>query len=399
MHQTDNRPESKDVSEWVERNFSVQLGELRDAVAENSFTENIAGVDAVQDLYARRLSELGLEVSLTPIAKRGSGLIAENKLASSRPPILLVGHADTVHSPDNGSADFKELIVDGDSARGPGAFDMKGGNAAIIQALRGLKDFGLLQMVPIRVLINSSEENTVPESREFVLKNSEGCCFALIFEFGRTDEHGTELLVTARKGGGNYDLVVTGEGGHAARIHTEGKSASVALARRVVALNDALQNEGLEQTINFSQFSGGSVSNVIPASGSAHFEIRNLRMEDHERALETAKKIIEDADIKDGCKTDLIRKKLTFPMEKRPETDAVFSEYQEAARAVGLNLQQAPVNPGQSDGNFIAPTVPVLDSLGPMGGGAHQDSEWVSLSSLKMRTAALMFLLASKASE
>jgi hypothetical protein len=64
-------------------------------------------------------------------------------------------------------------------------------------------------------------------------------------------------------------------------------------------------------------------------------------------------------------------------------------------RARGLNQQVGEnASGGGSDGNFAAPSArPVLDSLGPLGAGAHADDERVSLSSIDERADLVAALL------
>jgi glutamate carboxypeptidase len=385
------------INQWVDASFSSQLDLLRESVAQNSFTKNIAGVNVVQDQLARELRALGLEVQEYPVPERGRIIVAQTKSAAEQgKPILLCGHADTVHSPEDMTENFQELVIEGDKARGPGAYDMKAGNAVIIQALRGLKELDSLDAYPLRILFNSTEEDTVEEARAIIRQLSSDCSYALLFEFGRTDETGKEVLITARKGGGAYQLTVKGIGGHAAKIHTEGRSASVALARRILAIEAAIQDKELKRTINFGTLSAGNVTNSIPEKASTSLEIRSIKMGDLEAAKAQMKELLKRLDQEDGCISELLETKETPPMEQSARSAVIFLNYQRSAMAFEIELCEGEVQAGQSDGNHIASAgIPVLDALGPLGNGAHTHDEWVSLRSLRERTAVLIDYLLS----
>src|SRR6478672_11297275 len=95
---------------------------------------------AALDALANRLREDGFTVQRDP-AGHPSGPAVLTRLDSGRPGRCLQfdGHLDVVHLP------FVPPAVEGNLLRGSGACDMKGGTAAAIEALRALRDGGLLE--------------------------------------------------------------------------------------------------------------------------------------------------------------------------------------------------------------------------------------------------------------
>ena len=83
------------------------------------------------------------------------------------------------------------------------------------------------------------------------------------------------------------------------------------------------------------------------------------------------------------------------PLEKTPESAALYRRYAECALKSGLGDGEAPLLGGGSDANNIAALgVPCIDGLGPRGAGFHTHDEYIEASSLPLRTAALLrFLL------
>jgi glutamate carboxypeptidase len=81
------------------------------------------------------------------------------------------------------------------------------------------------------------------------------------------------------------------------------------------------------------------------------------------------------------------------PLERSPGSARLFERAREHGRALGLDLGEA-ASGGASDGNLVAALgVPVLDGLGPRGGGAHARHEHVLVDSLPERAGLLARLL------
>jgi glutamate carboxypeptidase len=81
-------------------------------------------------------------------------------------------------------------------------------------------------------------------------------------------------------------------------------------------------------------------------------------------------------------------------MERTPAIAAAVARAQEHARSLGFDLGEG-VAGGTSDANLIAPLgVPLLDGLGPEGGGAHALDEHILVESLAQRTALIALLIA-----
>ena len=76
--------------------------------------------------------------------------------------------------------------------------------------------------------------------------------------------------------------------------------------------------------------------------------------------------------------------------EERRETMALLEQYNKAAAAYGV-APYGPLHPGGcSDASFLAKAgIPILDSLGPDGGGAHTMQEYAVADSLFTKTAIL----------
>jgi len=148
------------ITKAVDRRNAEGLVLLERLVNINSGTMNFAGVRQVGGILRGELDALGFETRWEDGAAfgRAGHLIAER--SGKGPRLLLIGHLDTVFEP---TSHFQKLEHLTDStARGPGVIDMKGGDVAIILALRALADAGelndlnvkagmagILQLVPV----------------------------------------------------------------------------------------------------------------------------------------------------------------------------------------------------------------------------------------------------------
>ena len=80
-------------------------------------------------------------------------------------------------------------------------------------------------------------------------------------------------------------------------------------------------------------------------------------------------------------------------MEATPDTQLLLDAAEKAAGGAGVSFSHTRTG-GGSDGNYLAPMrVPVLDGLGPVGGGLHTEEEYIELPSLVPRAAMLAGLI------
>ncbi|MFQ5893898.1 MAG: M20/M25/M40 family metallo-hydrolase, partial [Nitrospinota bacterium] len=122
-----SREEAASTLELLERLVNIQSG-----------TTNKAGVDAVVTVMARELEDLGFALERHRREAFGDHLVARRG-PDGIPPVLLVGHTNTVYPPEEPVPPFR---MDGDRCLGQGVIDMKGGLACLVSALRALEAAG-----------------------------------------------------------------------------------------------------------------------------------------------------------------------------------------------------------------------------------------------------------------
>jgi glutamate carboxypeptidase len=296
---------------------------------------------------------------------------------------LLVGHCDTVWPV--GTLRRMPVHVEGETLRGPGVFDMKGGLVQMLYALRAVKDLRLRPPADSAVVINSDEEIGSPDSTPLIRRLARGAARAFILEpaFGQAGK-----LKTARKAVGCFTLIVTGRAAHAGINPQEGASAILEMShqiQRLFALNDA--ERGV--TVNVGTVDGGLRPNVVAPEVRAEVDVRVRTQADAaelEAAIRGLRPVLAGTAIRVEGSMDCL------PMEPSPRNQALWLLAQQLGRRLGLELEQAAVG-GASDGNTTSQYTATLDGLGAVGGGAHAVDEYVDTARLVERCALLVLLL------
>ncbi|HSM37092.1 MAG TPA: M20 family metallopeptidase [Longimicrobiales bacterium] len=311
-------------------------------------------------------------------------LLARSNRARGAPHQLLLGHCDTVWP--TGTLDAMPVEVDGDTVRGPGTFDMKAGLVIGVFALRAVEALGRTPGVEPAFLITSDEEVGSQDSLRWIRSLARTADRVLVLEPAAGP---TGLVKTARKGVADLQLVVRGVAAHAGLDPDAGASAIHEMARlvpRVLAAREGLKGVSL----NVGTIEGGERPNVIADACRAALDVRFEHLADGEeveariRALRTETR---------GTSLEVTGGIDRPPLERTEANGRLWRILSERAREVGVELEEAPVVGGGSDGNHTSPLAPTIDGLGPVGAGAHADHEHVLASSLPERAAVLANLL------
>jgi glutamate carboxypeptidase len=355
---------------------------LRDLVLIESPSDNKPAVDAAVRLVASLAESIGGRVKLHRQKHFGDVLeLRFGPARSSRKPVLLLGHLDTVW-PLGTLRTMPWRMSDG-RFYGPGVLDMKSGVVMALAAIRALVQLGISR--PITLLLNPDEEVGSPVSRPITERLALASQCVLVLEAAQG-----LACKTARKGVGDYHLHVTGVASHSGVDFSSGHSAILELARllqTVAGFTDL--HRGI--TVNPGVISGGTRSNVVAEHAFADIDVRIARASDAAR-VDRLFRSLRCAD--NGCKLEITGGINRPPMERKPGTVALYKLARKLAAELGFQLDEASTG-GGSDGNFTAALgVPTLDGLGAVGEGAHAAHESIVVEHLVPRTALLAALLA-----
>jgi glutamate carboxypeptidase len=284
-----------------------------------------------------------------------------------------------------------QMLDGADALNGPGVVDAKGGILVMLSALRSLEESNEARHIGWEVILNPDEEIGTPGSaqllREAVARNHLG----LVYEPALSDGS----LVGARKGSGTYTIVVRGRPAHAGRDFDKGRSAILAMTELIRALPPR-PRPGL--IINCGKIQGGAAVNIVPDLAIASFNVRADTADDRfwfEQLVHGAASQLEH---REGIRVSLHGQFNSPPKPLDSRSAKLMESVLGCARELGMNLDVRPSG-GTCDGNKLAAAgLPVVDSLGPVGGDLHSEREYVLLGSLIERaklTALLLHKLAA----
>ena len=357
-------------------------------VAAESPSDAKSAVDACMALAAAHFKQLGGRFKLHRQPRHGNILEARfgprpTRTRESAKPILLLGHLDTVWP--IGTLESMPCRVRNGRLWGPGTLDMKAGVAMAAAAIELLMEAALLHR-EIVVLLNSDEEIGSPASRPITEALARQCAAVYVLEPAQGLAY-----KTARKGIGEWHIVVNGVAAHAGVDFEKGANALLELARVIETVSGWTDlKRGL--TVSVGMATGGTKSNVVPAQAGAHFDVRIPRLADGPRI---ARKFAALGPTDPRCTLVVTGQINRPPMERSRGTVRLFRKAHLLARELGFELNEASTG-GGSDGNFTAALgIPTLDGMGAVGEGAHARHESVLIEHLAPRTALLAGMLAN----
>lgn len=339
-----------------------------------------AALARAAELFAAELGELGGIVE--EHTRDGITHLSTRLGPADGRHVLALCHYDTVWAAGT-AAERPGRLQDG-RLSGPGTFDMRGGIAALLGALKLIGD---VLPLPVRVLLTGDEETGSASSRELIEELARDAALVLVTEPPLPGGG----LKTARKGWSTYTVWITGRASHAGLDPDSGVSAIDELVDVLRQVTDLRRPES-GTTVNIGTVRGGTRPNMIAADASAEFEVRATTVAEQGRVDEALHAL---GATRAGARVSIVRHHSRPPMERTPAVAAAAEAARELARQLGIELPEGAAG-GTSDANLVAPLgVPVLDGLGPDGDGAHALHEHVLVDSLVERTALLAAILAN----
>ena len=292
--------------------------------------------------------------------------------------VVLIGHLDTVWPV--GTLERWPFRVDGDTATGPGCFDMKAGAVQLLFALGALGDLD-----GIAVVLTSDEEVGSPTARGVIEETVTGAGAVLVLE-----PSAAGALKTQRKGVSRYRVEIAGRAAHAGLDPEKGINAAVELAHQILRIGELADPE-TGTTVTPSVLTAGTTSNTVPGRAWADVDVRALTVAEQERVhheMSSLSPVLPAAEVR------AVRHASVAPLEHQMSAD-LYKLAQDVASELGLPALDEAIVGGGSDGNFTASLgIPTLDGLGPVGDGAHAEGEWVSIQAMSERAALVAGLVA-----
>jgi len=347
----------------------------------NSGSRNAAGLSRMLDLLEAAAAPLSADVARLPTAGSTSvgddGVVREEAHADAlrirqRPDapvqVILTGHYDTVFPADSA---FQAVATRPDGAlNGPGIADMKGGISVMLAALEAFETHPDRDRVGWTVLLSPDEEIGSPASAPLLAELGARGHVGMTYEPALAD--GT--LAGARKGSGNYHLIVAGKAAHAGRAFDEGANAvagAAMVAARLHALNG--QREGV--TVNVARIAGGGPLNVVADNAVVRFNVRVPDKAASDWIEATVRQIAAEPPFP-GLTLDLHGGMTRAPKPMDASQSALFEAVRDTGALLGQTIAWKPSGGVCEGNNLHAAGLPNIDTLGVLGGDIHSDQEF-----------------------
>jgi glutamate carboxypeptidase len=264
-------------------------------------------------------------------------------------------------------------------------FDMKAGIAIAMLAARALVETGVPLAHRLVMLWTADEETGSATSRAAIEDEARRSAAVLVLEPSLPGG----AVKTARKGCGQYELVVRGVAAHAGIDPSKGASAIHELAQQICRISDVRSaSNGL--SVNVGLVSGGTRPNVIAEEARAIVDVRassraDMDMFDGMIRSRTPHDSRTRIEVSGGFDRP--------PLERTSGVVRLYEWARDVARELGQELAEGGTG-GGSDGNLTAALgVPTLDGLGAIGDGAHALHEHVEIDALAGRAALVAGLI------
>ena len=369
----------------AERRAAEFVELLRTLVTTESPTGDETANLTVAGILEEAIARAGGSVERVPAPGLGVHLVGRFRGTGTngRPPLLVVGHMDTVHP----IGTLKRLPFAAREGRlyGPGIYDMKSGVTAALVALQVLADTNGGPGSDVSLLITCDEEWGSPASRDLIEAEARRSRAALVVE-PSVPGGGVK---SRRKGVSAYVLHVAGKAAHAGIEPEAGASAVHEIARQICRVCD-LADTSAGTTVSVGVVSGGTAENVVADAARCTIDVRFWIADEAER-VDAALRRASAFDPR--CTLKLEGGINRGPLEKTPESAGLLRRAREFAAELGFELGDGKTG-GGSDGNITSAVgCPTLDGLGPDGGGAHTLEEHIVEREIPRRIALMAALL------
>jgi succinyl-diaminopimelate desuccinylase len=314
------------------------------------------------------------DVEVTGTLHSGRPLIAATVGAGSGPTVVFHGHLDVVP----GRPEQFSPRVAGDRLYGRGAYDMKGGLAGMMCALRELAGQDRVRIHFVCVSDEESEEEEQRASEELVDRGYTG-------DFAVTGEPTDLHIGVEAKGVLAMRIEVAGRSAHGSTpwVGDNAVLKAIDVFRGIESLPFARESSDLfdRPSINLGRILGGDALNKVPDACAIDVDIRYLPGQDAEEILSAIR------DLPDSEVVKVFHRAPVTVDRTNPFVQALGA----AVSAVAPRKERISVGRhGASDAIcFIDAGIPAVE-FGPVGDGHHGPEEWVSIASLGVYRRALV---------
>ncbi len=334
-------------------------------------TSTVDGIRAAQGFVKGWLEARDIDVG--DHIHNGLPVLSARVGPADGPMLVFHGHVDVVP----GRPEQFLPRVEGDRLIGRGAYDMKGGLAAMMCALH---DLAGQREVGVRFMCAPDEESEDVDTRSTDVLVDEG----FRGDFAITGEP-TDLHVGIQaKGVLAARVTVFGRAAHGSTpwLGDNAVTKAIDVFRRIETLPFSRESSELfdRPSINLGRIIGGDAINKVPDTCTMDLDIRYLPGQDPGEILEQIRRIPE------------IEVHKTFgriPAQVSHRNPYVLALCDAVTRSTGKGTVSVGRDGASDAVSFLAAGIPAVE-FGPTGAGHHGPDEWVSIASLARYRRALV---------
>jgi succinyl-diaminopimelate desuccinylase len=313
------------------------------------------------------------EIDVKDGVHNGVPVLAASVGAQDGPTVILHGHVDVVP----GRPEQFVPRIDGDRLFGRGAYDMKGGLAAMMCAVSDLAE---QDRVRVRFLCVSDEESDTPTQRgsDYLVEKGYTGDFAI------TGEPTDMQIGVQAKGVLALRIEVRGKAAHGSTpwLGDNAVLKAIEVFRQIESLPFSRESSEMfpKPSISLGRIIGGDALNKVPDRCVIDVDIRYLPGQD-ERAVLAQIEAIPDTDV-----SIIFHRDPAVVSRRDPYVRMLAESVMEGSSVDRISVGRD----GASDAiSFLEAGVPAVE-FGPSGGGHHGPEEWVSISSLERYRSSLV---------
>ncbi len=326
------------------------------------------------------LRSLGMEVTLFDAAPRRTSVVGRLCGTGGGRSLMLYGHIDTVGI-EGMKAPLSGRVRDG-KMYGRGAYDMKGGVAACISAIKAIVDAGDRLGGDV-IFVGAADEEVASIGMSNVLEHVRADA-AIVTE-------STALqLCLAHKGFCWMEVEVEGRAAHGSRFD-EGIDANMAMGRFLGRL-DNLERDLRKRaphalvgppSLHAAVILGGSGTSTYAAHCRLEIERRTIPGETEASALAEIQAILDTLSVDDASFRARVRPLLSRGSFEADRKSTIVAIVETAATDVLGAPPEVIGEPYWMDAALLADAGIETVVIGPTGAGAHAAREWVDLASVE----------------
>ncbi|KKQ02209.1 MAG: ArgE/DapE-related deacylase [Candidatus Roizmanbacteria bacterium GW2011_GWA2_36_23] len=318
-------------------------------------------------------------------------LVSKGKGSKS---ILLYSHMDTVAISSGWNTDPLKLKIIKDNAYGLGAWDMKSGMVAALQAFLDYQP----KNIKIKFSLCVDEEN-ISKGGYALIKSKFMKDVACVISPEPAFFNGINGIVTGRIGRAVYDIEIGGVSRHFALYDNKYdiNKFSAELLLKLNSLNKLIDKER-KQFIFARKIKSEAIGMSIPQKTYIQLDSSVLPPNTHQKILKQIRKVSESINLKydnsfNVC-VNFVKRETPFlePYEidkNNPYLRLLSKSVSETTKKKAIPYFRSSV----ADENIFGSYGFTVLGIGPEGGNAHAPNEWVSITSMKKLNLVIMNFL------